>query len=265
MLAVYEAVAEALARGRAGEGPTFVEALTYRCAPHATADDPTAYWDAARVELERGNECFGRYERYLRRLGVLTDELAEEASGRGARADEGGDRRSGGAPPARSRARLRARVRPTRLRGFAMASSGAERRSWRRSTTRSTPRWSATTPSWSWARTSGAPEASSGRRRACATASAPTAAWTRRSRRRGSSARPSAWRWRAGARSARCSTSPSATPASTSSSATSAATAGARAGRWSSRSRSGCRPAEACARPSCTKTRRRPTTYTPRA
>jgi pyruvate dehydrogenase E1 component alpha subunit len=81
VLAVYEAVSEALARARAGEGPTFVEALTYRCAPHATADDPTAYWDAGRVELERENECFGRYERYLRRLGVLTDELAEEARG----------------------------------------------------------------------------------------------------------------------------------------------------------------------------------------
>jgi pyruvate dehydrogenase E1 component alpha subunit len=79
VLAVYEATAEALRRARAGEGPTFVEALTYRSAPHATADDPTAYWDAERVEEERRNECVGRYERYLRRLGVLTDAVAEEA------------------------------------------------------------------------------------------------------------------------------------------------------------------------------------------
>jgi pyruvate dehydrogenase E1 component alpha subunit len=79
VLAVYQATAEALERARAGEGPTFVEALTYRCAPHATADDPTAYWDAERVEEERRNECVGRYDRYLRRLGVLTDALAEEA------------------------------------------------------------------------------------------------------------------------------------------------------------------------------------------
>ncbi|HWM13315.1 MAG TPA: thiamine pyrophosphate-dependent enzyme, partial [Gaiellaceae bacterium] len=79
VLAVYEATAEALRRARAGEGPTFVEALTYRSAPHATADDPTAYWDAERVEEERRNECVGRYERYLRRLGVLTDAIAEEA------------------------------------------------------------------------------------------------------------------------------------------------------------------------------------------
>jgi TPP-dependent pyruvate/acetoin dehydrogenase alpha subunit len=78
VLAVHEAVREAVARARAGEGPTFIEAVTYRCAPHATADDPTAYIDPARVELERENECLGRYERYLRELGLLTDALVEE-------------------------------------------------------------------------------------------------------------------------------------------------------------------------------------------
>jgi pyruvate dehydrogenase E1 component alpha subunit len=79
VLAVYEATSEAVARARAGDGPTFIEAVTYRCAPHATADDPTAYIDPERVELERENECFLRYERYLRRLGVLTDEVVEDA------------------------------------------------------------------------------------------------------------------------------------------------------------------------------------------
>ncbi|MBA2384070.1 MAG: 3-methyl-2-oxobutanoate dehydrogenase, partial [Actinobacteria bacterium] len=55
-----------------------VEAVTYRAAPHATADDPKAYIDLERVEEERRNECVGRYERYLRRLGVLGDDLAAE-------------------------------------------------------------------------------------------------------------------------------------------------------------------------------------------
>jgi pyruvate dehydrogenase E1 component alpha subunit len=82
VLAVYEATTEAVGRARAGEGPTFVEAVTYRCAPHATADDPTAYIDPGRVEEEKRNECVGRYERYLRRLGLLDDETAE-----GVRAD----------------------------------------------------------------------------------------------------------------------------------------------------------------------------------
>jgi pyruvate dehydrogenase E1 component alpha subunit len=79
VLAVYEATREAVARARAGDGPTLIEAITYRCAPHATADDPTPYIDAERVEQERQNECVGRYERYLRRIGVLTDAFAEQA------------------------------------------------------------------------------------------------------------------------------------------------------------------------------------------
>ena len=79
VLAVYEATRDAVARARAGEGPTFIEAVTYRTAPHATADDPRAYIDLERVEEEKQRECLGRYEGYLRRLGVLTDELAEDA------------------------------------------------------------------------------------------------------------------------------------------------------------------------------------------
>src|SRR5205809_2445797 len=77
VLAVYEATREAVARARAGEGPTFIEAVTYRTAPHATADDPSAYIDAARVEEEKRRECLGRYEAYLRRTGLLSDEAAE--------------------------------------------------------------------------------------------------------------------------------------------------------------------------------------------
>jgi pyruvate dehydrogenase E1 component alpha subunit len=77
VLAVYEATREAVARARAGEGPTFIEAVTYRSAPHATADDPSVYIDAERVEEARENECVGRYERYLLRAGVLTEELIQ--------------------------------------------------------------------------------------------------------------------------------------------------------------------------------------------
>ena len=74
VLAVYEATREAVARARAGAGPTFIEAVTYRVAPHATADDPSLYIDEDRAREERENECVGRYERYLRRLGVLDDD-----------------------------------------------------------------------------------------------------------------------------------------------------------------------------------------------
>ncbi len=81
VLAVYEATREAVERARAGEGPTFIEAVHYRAGPHATADDPKAYIDEARVEEERARECVGRFEGYLRRAGILTDEMAESIKG----------------------------------------------------------------------------------------------------------------------------------------------------------------------------------------
>src|SRR5947209_6268142 len=76
VLAVYEAARAAVDRARAGGGPTLIEAVHYRAAPHATADDPRAYIDLARVEEERQRECVGRYEEFLRNEGVLTDEHA---------------------------------------------------------------------------------------------------------------------------------------------------------------------------------------------
>jgi pyruvate dehydrogenase E1 component alpha subunit len=77
VLAVFEATRDAVAHARAGHGPTFIEAVTYRAAPHATADDPSIYIDPERVEEEKENECVGRFERYLRRAGLLADDDVE--------------------------------------------------------------------------------------------------------------------------------------------------------------------------------------------
>jgi pyruvate dehydrogenase E1 component alpha subunit len=76
VLAVYEAVRDAVAHARAGGGPTFVEAVTYRTAPHATADDPSIYIDQDRVADEQERDCVALFDGYLRRLGVLDDEQA---------------------------------------------------------------------------------------------------------------------------------------------------------------------------------------------
>ena len=77
VLAVYEATRDAVERARAGDGPTFVEAVTYRAAPHATADDPRRLHRPGAGRGGAANECVGRYERYLRRLGVLDDAAVE--------------------------------------------------------------------------------------------------------------------------------------------------------------------------------------------
>jgi pyruvate dehydrogenase E1 component alpha subunit len=79
VLAVYEAAREAVERARTGGGPTLIEAVHYRAAPHATADDPRAYIDIERVEEERKHECVGRFERYLLEAGVLDDGLVAQA------------------------------------------------------------------------------------------------------------------------------------------------------------------------------------------
>jgi pyruvate dehydrogenase E1 component alpha subunit len=81
VLAVYDAVREAVERGRAGEGPTFIEAVSYRVALHGTADDPTLYRDEAEAERARANDCLTRYERYLVRRELLDDGSIEEIRG----------------------------------------------------------------------------------------------------------------------------------------------------------------------------------------
>jgi pyruvate dehydrogenase E1 component alpha subunit len=73
VLAVYEAMRQGVERARAGDGPTFVEAVTYRSAPHATADDPSLYVDPERVAAEQERDCVTTFEAYLERLGVLDE------------------------------------------------------------------------------------------------------------------------------------------------------------------------------------------------
>jgi pyruvate dehydrogenase E1 component alpha subunit len=77
VLAVFEAVREGVERARGGGGPTFVEAVTYRSAPHATADDPGRYIDPDRVAAEQERDCVALYESYLTRLGLLDERRAE--------------------------------------------------------------------------------------------------------------------------------------------------------------------------------------------
>jgi 2-oxoisovalerate dehydrogenase E1 component alpha subunit len=76
VLAVMAATRVALDRARRGEGPTFIEAVTYRMGPHTTADDPTRYRDAAELEAWRAKDPILRLQRLLDSLGLLTPALA---------------------------------------------------------------------------------------------------------------------------------------------------------------------------------------------
>ncbi|HXY86648.1 MAG TPA: thiamine pyrophosphate-dependent enzyme [Gaiellaceae bacterium] len=99
-LAVYEATREAVERARDDGGPTFIEAVTYRTAPHATADDPTAYIDMDRVEEEKQRECLGRFESYLRRAAILNDDLVESMRSEAAESMRAGVAAAEAEPPA---------------------------------------------------------------------------------------------------------------------------------------------------------------------
>lgn len=63
--AAYLATRAALERARAGAGPSFIEALTYRLGPHTTSDDPGRYRDAEEVERMRPREPLVRFRRFL--------------------------------------------------------------------------------------------------------------------------------------------------------------------------------------------------------
>jgi pyruvate dehydrogenase E1 component alpha subunit len=100
VLAVYAAARDAVERARSGGGPTLIEAVHYRTAPHGTADDPSAYIDAERVERGRQNECVGRFERQLRDAGVLDDALVESIKNEALEAMRAGIAAAEAEPPA---------------------------------------------------------------------------------------------------------------------------------------------------------------------
>ncbi|MBT8144375.1 MAG: pyruvate dehydrogenase (acetyl-transferring) E1 component subunit alpha [Gammaproteobacteria bacterium] len=77
VLAVRAASEEALARARAGEGATLMEAVTYRLSDHTTADDATRYRPKEEVEEAWEFEPLLRIRKYLQSQS-LWDEQREE-------------------------------------------------------------------------------------------------------------------------------------------------------------------------------------------
>jgi pyruvate dehydrogenase E1 component alpha subunit len=77
ILAVYAAAGEAVARARAGDGPTLIECVTYRLSVHTTADDPKRYRSDDDVAVWKKRDPIARFQRYLTDKGVLTPEKIE--------------------------------------------------------------------------------------------------------------------------------------------------------------------------------------------
>ena len=69
VLAVHAVTTAALDRARRGEGPTLVEAFTYRMSPHTTSDDPTRYRPSAELEQWKLKDPIARLKVHLARSG----------------------------------------------------------------------------------------------------------------------------------------------------------------------------------------------------
>ncbi len=82
VLAVYGVMKDALDRARAGQGPTFVEAVTYRTGAHSTSDDPSRYRSRDEVDAWAQRDPLDRLRKHLVSLGLLgegtDDALSEE-------------------------------------------------------------------------------------------------------------------------------------------------------------------------------------------
>jgi 2-oxoisovalerate dehydrogenase E1 component alpha subunit len=93
VLACYAVTKKALAAAREGQGPTLIEAYTYRMGAHTTTDDPTRYRLASELETWRLRDPIERVRAYLHRTGqadadffASVDQAADEL---GARVREG--------------------------------------------------------------------------------------------------------------------------------------------------------------------------------
>ena len=88
VVAIFVAVREAADRARRGEGPSLIEAVTYRLGPHTTADDPTRYRDAAEpIEWEERDPLL-RVRRLLEKAGGWTAEWQSEMEANASQAIE---------------------------------------------------------------------------------------------------------------------------------------------------------------------------------
>jgi pyruvate dehydrogenase E1 component alpha subunit len=78
VLAVYVAAKEAVDRARKGQGPTFIECVTYRLMMHTTADDPKRYRSDEEVQQWKVKDPIVRYQNYLSGKKILDAERIEE-------------------------------------------------------------------------------------------------------------------------------------------------------------------------------------------
>jgi pyruvate dehydrogenase E1 component alpha subunit len=86
--AVLDVVGSAVARARNGEGPTLIEAVTYRLGPHTTADDPARYRDEDEALEWRARDPLERVRLLLEKAGGWSPDWQSELETRASDAIE---------------------------------------------------------------------------------------------------------------------------------------------------------------------------------
>ena len=76
-IACYGAAKEAVARARAGEGPTIIEAKVHRLTPHSSDDNDRVYRSADELEEMKANDCVVRMRKLMVEHGVLSEDEME--------------------------------------------------------------------------------------------------------------------------------------------------------------------------------------------
>jgi pyruvate dehydrogenase E1 component alpha subunit/2-oxoisovalerate dehydrogenase E1 component alpha subunit len=74
VLAMYAAIKAAVDKARAGGGPTFIEAVTYRLGAHSSADDPTYYRDSGEHKAWQKRDPLTRFAAWLDSQKILSAE-----------------------------------------------------------------------------------------------------------------------------------------------------------------------------------------------
>ena len=77
ILGTRQVVGDAIEKARRGDGPTLIEALTFRLCDHTTADDATRYQPKEDVENAAAKEPIRRFKRFLEQKNIWDESLEE--------------------------------------------------------------------------------------------------------------------------------------------------------------------------------------------
>jgi pyruvate dehydrogenase E1 component alpha subunit len=99
IFAIYSATDEALKRARAGKGPTFIEAVTYRIGDHTTADDASRYRSDEEVAAWKKKDPIDRLIKYMATKGLWDESYGQNVVARARQQVEAAVKEQENTPP----------------------------------------------------------------------------------------------------------------------------------------------------------------------